>query len=104
MTVTGEGKGGRNQEVALSAAQALDGASCDAVLLSGGTDGIDGPTDAAGAVVTGETLARAAEQQLDPDAYLADNDAYAFFAALGDLLQPGATNTNVNDLAFVLTF
>ncbi len=103
VTLRGQGRGGRNQELALAAVRDLAGLS-DVALITLATDGGDGPTDAAGAVVTGETLGRAAEQQLDPDAYLANNDAYAFFAALGDLLQPGATNTNVNDLAFVLAF
>jgi len=103
VTLRGQGRGGRNQEMALAAVRDLAGLS-DVALITLATDGGDGPTDAAGAVVTGETLARAAEQQLDPDAYLANNDAYAFFAALGDLLQPGPTNTNVNDLAFVLAF
>jgi hydroxypyruvate reductase len=89
--------------LALAAVRDMAGLA-DVALITLATDGGDGPTDAAGAVVTGETLARATEQQLDPDAYLANNDAYAFFAALGDLLQPGPTNTNVNDLAFVLAF
>jgi hydroxypyruvate reductase len=103
VTLRGQGRGGRNQELALAAVRDMAGLA-DVALITLATDGGDGPTDAAGAVVTGETLARATEQQLDPDAYLANNDAYAFFAALGDLLQPGPTNTNVNDLAFVLAF
>ncbi|MCW5882426.1 MAG: glycerate kinase, partial [Anaerolineae bacterium] len=64
----------------------------------------DGPTDAAGAFADGTTLARAAVLGLDPAAYLANNDAYAFFEALGDLLITGPTRTNVNDLALVLVF
>ncbi len=103
VTLRGQGQGGRNQELALAAVRDLAGLS-DVALITLATDGGDGPTDAAGAVVTGATLARATEQQLDPDAYLANNDAYTFFAALGELLQPGPTNTNVNDLAFVLAF
>ncbi|MBN2503249.1 MAG: glycerate kinase, partial [Anaerolineales bacterium] len=65
------------------------------------TDGGDGPTNAAGAVVTGKTLVRAQQAGLDVNAYLANNDAYAFFDALGDLLKPGPTQTNVNDLTFL---
>ena len=68
------------------------------------TDGGDGPTDAAGAVVSGETLARARQAGLDPQAYLARNDAYHFFEPLGDLFHPGPTQTNVNDLAFLFLF
>jgi len=67
------------------------------------TDGTDGPTDAAGAVVSGKTVARARSLGLDPRAALADNDSYPFFDALGDLLRTGPTGTNVNDLLFVLT-
>jgi glycerate 2-kinase len=73
-------------------------------LVALATDGGDGPTDAAGAVVTGTTLDRARALGLDPAAHLARNDAYPFFDALGDLLKPGPTETNVNDLAFVFAF
>ena len=101
VTVTGAGSGGRNQELALGAALALAGD--EAVLLaSAGTDGIDGPTDAAGAMADGTTLARAAELGLDPEAALADNDAYPFFDALGDLIVTGPTGTNVMDVQVVL--
>lgn len=103
VTLRGQGKGGRNQELALAAVRDLAGLP-EVALITLATDGGDGPTDAAGAVVTGETLARAQAQGLDPDAHLARNDAYPFFAALGDLLQPGPTHTNVNDLAFVFAF
>jgi hydroxypyruvate reductase len=102
VTVTGEGTGGRNQELALSAALALDGAGCDVVLLSGGTDGIDGPTDAAGAWATPRTAARARQQGLDPQAFLADNDAHPFFERLDQLLRPGPTHTNVMDVQVAL--
>ena len=71
-------------------------------LLSAGTDGIDGPTDAAGAFVDGKSLHRAHEKGLDPQAALQDNDSYALFAALGDLFQPGPTGTNVMDIKIVL--
>ena len=101
VTVHGHGKGGRNQELALAAAIALDG--WDGVLVEAlGTDGTDGPTDAAGAIVTGETVARARALGLDAAARLADNDAYHFFAPLGDLVVTGPTGTNVNDLLFIL--
>jgi len=101
VTVRGQGKGGRNQELALAAALALEG--WPAVLLMAlATDGTDGPTDAAGAVVTGETAARAREPGLDPWASLGANDSYTFFDALGDLIRTGPTGTNVNDLLFIL--
>ncbi len=103
VTLRGTGKGGRNQELALGAVRDLAGVP-NVALLTLATDGDDGPTDAAGAVVTGATLARAQAAGLDLDAALAHNDAYPFFAALGDLLQPGATGTNVSDLALVLVW
>jgi hydroxypyruvate reductase len=102
VTVTGSGTGGRNQELALAAALGLDSADRDVVLLSGGTDGIDGPTDAAGAWATPQTAARARRQGLDPQAFLGDNDAYAFFDHLGQLLRPGPTHTNVMDVQVAL--
>ena len=98
VTVKGEGKGGRNQELALSAALALDGEDRRAILLSGGTDGIDGPTDAAGAWATPGTAEAAREAGLDPRAHLEDNDAYSFFEALDQLLRPGPTHPNVMDV------
>lgn len=102
VTLHGDGRGGRNQEMALAAVEELAGQR-DVVLVTLATDGGDGPTDAAGAVVTGATLHRAAALGLDPAASLARNDAYTFFDALGDLLKPGPTQTNVNDLALLLT-
>jgi hydroxypyruvate reductase len=101
VTLRGSGKGGRNQEVALAAVRGIAGLH-DTFVVTLATDGDDGPTDAAGAVVTGETLALAQERGLNPEAALVNNDSYSFFAALGDLLRPGPTGTNVNDLAFVL--
>lgn len=101
VTVHGEGKGGRNQELALAAALALDGWP-GMLVMALATDGTDGPTDAAGAVVTGETVARAWSQGLDPWAALKANDSYHFLDALGDLLRTGPTGTNVNDLLFIL--
>jgi len=101
--VSGSGYGGRNQEVALAAVPYLDGLH-KVLFISMATDGGDGPTDAAGAVVSGETASRARELELDPHDYLARHDAYPFFAALGDLLKPGPTRTNVNDLVFLFAF
>jgi glycerate 2-kinase len=126
--VQGAGKGGRNQEFALAVVELLaeaggmgTGAGSDSgrhpsplvvpeshrspspvVLASVGTDGIDGPTDAAGAVADSTTLARARRLELAPDRFLADNNAYAFFDALGDLIRTGPTGTNVGDLQVIL--
>ncbi|MBK9714116.1 MAG: DUF4147 domain-containing protein [Kouleothrix sp.] len=100
VTLRGDGLGGRNQELALGAAAGMAGLP-GALLVALATDGGDGPTDAAGAVVTGETLARARALGLDADDFLRRNDAYRFFAALDDLLRPGPTLTNVNDLLFI---
>jgi hydroxypyruvate reductase len=102
VTVRGHGRGGRNQELALAAAPQLLGLR-HALLVAFATDGIDGPTDAAGAVVDANTVPRALERGLDPDAHLRDNDAYPLFAALDDLLEPGPTGTNVCDLALLLS-
>ena len=100
VTLVGDGLGGRNQEMALGAVTDL--ADLPGVLLvTLATDGGDGPTDAAGAMVTGETLQRAAHLGLYPSDYLGRNDAYHFFQTLGDLLITGPTGTNVNDLAFL---
>lgn len=99
----GNGKGGRNQELALAAVPALAGA-CGLMLVSLATDGEDGPTDAAGAVVTGETHQRAERLGMASAGYLSRNDAYPFFEALGDLLKIGPTGTNVNDLVVMLKF
>jgi glycerate 2-kinase len=103
VTVQGEGKGGRNQELALAAALAMEGLP-GVLLVALGTDGTDGPTDAAGAVATGETVSRARSLGLDPAAYLGNNDAYPFFDALDDLIRTGPTGTNVNDLLFLFAF
>ena len=103
VTIVGDGLGGRNQELALGAVSELDGLP-QIALVTLATDGGDGPTDAAGAVVTGETLARARELGLDPVDFLQRNDSYHFFSPLGDLLKPGPTQTNVNDLAFIFAF
>lgn len=102
VTVRGDGKGGRNQEMALGAVEGMDRLS--ALLVTLATDGGDGPTDAAGAVVSGETLSRAHALGMNPADYLKRNDAYTFFEALGDLIKTGPTRTNVNDLAFVFVW
>ncbi|MDD5306488.1 MAG: glycerate kinase [Deltaproteobacteria bacterium] len=101
--VRGKGRGGRNQELALAAAVEMEGLS-DAMVVALGTDGRDGPTHAAGAVATGETVVRARDAGLDPLAHLDDNDACPFFEALGDLVVTGPTLTNVGDLLLVFAF
>ena len=101
VTVRGTGRGGPNAEYLLALALALDGApglhaiACD-------TDGIDGSEANAGAVIAPDTLARARAAGLEPERHLADNDAYGFFAALGDLVVTGPTRTNVNDFRAIL--
>jgi len=100
VTVKGSGKGGRNQELALSALMKITEHDC--VVLALGTDGIDGPTEAAGAIVDGESLTRARHKRLDPEKYLKANDSYSFFKELGDAVFTGPTGTNVNDLALIL--
>ena len=101
VTVRGQGKGGRCQEFALAAAMAMAEWS-DAVMAAFGTDGTDGPTDAAGAMADGTTISRALSLGLSPRRALETNDAYPFFSALGDLIVTGPTNTNVNDLYVAL--
>lgn len=100
VTLRGDGKGGRNQELALSAVEELRGLE-NVMLISLATDGEDGPTDAAGAAVTGETCQRGERLGLDAAGYLSRNDAYDYFQALDDLIQTGPSGTNVNDLAFL---
>jgi glycerate 2-kinase len=99
----GGGKGGRNQEAALSAAIVLDGEPNIALAMLA-TDGVDGPTDAAGAVVTGKTIERARRMGMDPLHHLGEHNSYPFFSALDDLLITGPTGTNVNDLFFGLVY
>ncbi len=101
VTVRGPGLGGRNQELVLGAAIALEEVG-GVVVASLGTDGIDGPTDAAGAMADGQTLRRARQLGLDPRTALAQNDSYRFFDALDDLIRTGPTGTNVADLQVVL--
>jgi hydroxypyruvate reductase len=101
VTIRGDGKGGRNQEIALAAAIALEDWP-GVTLATLATDGTDGPTDAAGAVIDGQTVARARALGLSAADHLARNDSYPFFDRLGDLIRTGPTNTNVNDLVFIL--
>ncbi|PID56639.1 glycerate kinase [candidate division KSB3 bacterium] len=101
VTIQGDGLGGRNQEFVLAAVPEIAGLSNVAV-LSAGTDGTDGPTDAAGALADGRTLARADALQLDPTIFLQKNDSYHFFDKLEDLFKTGPTNTNVMDLRILL--
>ena len=98
--IKGQGKGGRNQELALAAVAELAGVQ-DVLLIALATDGDDGQTDGAGAVVTGESAQRSESLGLDAADYLSRNDSYPFFKALGDLIRSGPTGTNVNDLIFL---
>jgi hydroxypyruvate reductase len=101
VTVKGRGRGGRNTEFALALAIALDG-EAGIYALSAGTDGLDGSGDAAGAYIGPATLAQARSSGLDPGAYLADNDSFSFFDALGGTVVTGPTHTNINDVRAVL--
>jgi glycerate 2-kinase len=108
VTIRGKGTGGRNQELALAAAIALEGyplpPGIEVAVVSLGTDGTDGPTDAAGGIATADSIARAKALGLDARAALDANDSYHFLGALGDLIVTGPTQTNVNDLIFVFVF
>jgi hydroxypyruvate reductase len=101
VSIRGEGRGGRNQEMALSAAIEMEGME-GTVLLCGGTDGTDGPTDAAGGIVDGGTLERAGRKGLSAREHLQANDSYSFFRDLGEQFITGPTNTNVMDLYILL--
>ncbi len=101
--VTGRGRGGRNQEFALASAALLHDATSVAALASIGTDGVDGPTDAAGAIVDSTTFTRAEKLGVpSPARFLDNNDSYTFFTRLGDLVKTGPTGTNVGDLQVIL--
>ncbi|MVT11085.1 glycerate kinase type-2 family protein [Chitinophaga tropicalis] len=102
VTVTGNGLGGRNQHLALAAGIALEGRG-NILLLSAGTDGTDGPTDAAGALADAGIMAKAAQEGLDAEHYLLEHDSYHFFEQAGGLLKTGPTQTNVMDIIVVLT-
>lgn len=93
-----KGRGGRSQELALAAARALQGAPQGTALLAAGTDGRDGPTDAAGAIVDGKTWAAIAARGRDPASDLAAHDAYPALDSVGALLKPGLSGTNVMDI------
>ncbi len=101
VTISGNGKGGRNQEFALAAAIDIDGHE-NIVIFSAGTDGTDGPTDAAGAVADTTTIKRASEKKTNAQEYLSNNDSYHFFQSINDLVITGPTQTNVMDLRIIL--
>ena len=101
VTIRGEGLGGRNQEFALAAGIDIDGLE-EVLILSGGTDGTDGPTDAAGAIADGTTMERARTLGLDAELYISENNSYHFFKQLDDLIITGPTFTNVMDLRLVI--
>ncbi|MGD2245521.1 MAG: glycerate kinase [Candidatus Aminicenantes bacterium] len=101
VTIRGKGLGGRNQEFVLAAAIDIDDLE-NVVILSGGTDGTDGPTDAAGAIADGSTVSRAKKEGMDAEHFLQENDSYHFFKPLGDLIITGPTHTNVMDLRLVM--
>jgi hydroxypyruvate reductase len=103
VTLRGDGHGGRNLELALAAALAIDGWPNRAIVAFA-TDGDDGPTDAAGALVSGQTASQAGEMGLDAREHLDNNNSYPLLAATGSLIITGQTGTNVNDLIFLLTY
>ena len=103
VTIRGKGKGGRNQEFALQAALEIAGWE-GAVVFSAGTDGTDGPTEAAGAWADWRTVERARDLGLDPEAHLYENDSYHFFKPLGNLVITGPTGTNVMDLRILMAY
>ncbi len=102
VTLRGSGRGGRNQELALRVALSMFGLDREWVFLSGGTDGRDGPTDAAGGIVDGGTVARMRKSGAEPESLLANNDSHAALKLSGDLLVTGATGTNVADVQILL--
>jgi hydroxypyruvate reductase len=102
VTIRGNGLGGRNQEFCLAAALDLAELPLPVVILSAGTDGNDGPTDAAGAIVDPFTVKRGNDADMDPEEYLNDNNAYRYFEKTNDLFITGPTNTNVMDVRIVL--
>jgi hydroxypyruvate reductase len=102
VTVTGSGRGGRNQECTMACARQIQGLKGIA-MSSIGSDGIDGPTDAAGSIADGMTISRSEELALKYDELLAQNNSHRFFKPLKDLVMTGRTNTNVNDIAVVVS-
>jgi glycerate-2-kinase len=101
VTVTGKGVGGRNMELALSFAMEIEGVDGIA-LISAGTDGTDGPTDAAGAIVDGQTVRMAKARGMDPETYMKNNDSYHFFKEINELFVTGPTGTNVMDIQIMV--
>lgn len=101
VAVSGGGRGGRNQEIALSAALKISGME-GVVIASMSTDGMDGPTDAAGAIADGKTVLRSREQGLNAERFLKNNDSYTFFSKLDDLVISKLTGTNVNDISVII--
>ncbi len=101
MTVKAKGKGGRNQELVLSASLGIHEMT-NVLIASAGTDGVDGNTDAAGAIADGKTVRRGLKRGLSPEEYLGKNDSYSYFRELGDLIRTGPTGTNVNDITIAL--
>ncbi len=101
VTVIGRGKGGRNQELALAAALRIEGLE-KVVIASISTDGVDGPTDAAGALVDGETIRHSKELRVDAGMFMKNNDSYEFFSRVGGLIHTGPTGTNVNDVTMII--
>ena len=99
--IKGSGKGGRNQEMALAVAIGIEGMS-NTVFISVGSDGTDGPTDAAGGVVDGDTVSRLLASGINPQSALDNNDSYNALSASGDIIKTGPTGTNVNDISILL--
>lgn len=102
VTNNGSGKGGRNQELVLSAFTEIQNEKFDYIIASVGTDGTDGPTDAAGALVNKEIVVRSLQLCIDPNYYLDNNDSYNFFNKVGGLIKTGPTGTNVMDILVIL--
>jgi glycerate-2-kinase len=102
VTLRGQGKGGRNQELALAALLELRKVAGNYLLVSVGTDGTDGPTDAAGGMIFPEMWATIEKLRLNPESYLQNNDAYHFLQQVDGLIVTGPTGTNVMDIIFFL--
>ena len=102
MTLRGSGKGGRNQELVLAVLNELNGTRDPFYFCSIGSDGTDGPTDAAGAWIDDSTIAKVKERELNPSSFLQDNNAYNFFTKINQLILTGPTRTNVMDFVFCL--
>jgi len=100
VVVKGKGKGGRNQEIALGAIKEIEGENI--VLLSCGTDGKDGNSDAAGAIIDGWSMKKARKKKLSPDSFLQNNDSFTFFRKIGDVIFTKQTGTNVMDVQIVV--